>query len=141
MTSERRPRVGVSACLLGRKVRFDGGHKKHDFVHDTLSRFVEFVPVCPELESGMPVPRESLRLITGPLGLKLVGNKSGDDSTAVHAFRHTFATGLINNGADLASVRQLLGHSSIASTQIYLRMTGADLASAVSAAPITTMAR
>ena len=81
MTTESRPRIGVSACLLGRQVRFDGGHKKHDFVHDTLSRFVEFVPVCPELESGMPVPRESLRLITGPLGLKLVGNKSGKDST------------------------------------------------------------
>lgn len=63
------------------------------------------------------------------------------DGEAVHAFRHTFATGLINNGADLASVRQLLGHASIASTQIYLRMTGADLASAVRAAPITTLAR
>lgn len=63
------------------------------------------------------------------------------DGEAVHAFRHTFATGLIHNGADLASVRQLLGHASIASTQIYLRMTGADLASAVRAAPITALAR
>ena len=63
------------------------------------------------------------------------------EGEAVHAFRHTFATGLINNGADLASVRQLLGHASIASTQIYLRMTGADLASAVRAAPITALAR
>ena len=63
------------------------------------------------------------------------------EGEAVHAFRHTFATGLIHNGVDLASVRQLLGHSSIASTQIYLRMTGADLASAVRAAPITGLAR
>lgn len=63
------------------------------------------------------------------------------DGEAVHAFRHTFATGLINNGADLASVRQLLGHASIASTQIYLRMTGADLARTVQAAPITALAR
>ena len=63
------------------------------------------------------------------------------DGEAVHAFRHTFATGLINNGTDIATVRQLLGHSSIASTQIYLRMTGADLASAVRAAPITALAR
>lgn len=62
------------------------------------------------------------------------------DGEAVHAFRHTFATGLISNGADLATVRQLLGHASIASTQIYLRMTGADLASAVRAAPIARMA-
>ena len=63
------------------------------------------------------------------------------DGEAVHAFRHTFATGLIANGTDIATVRQLLGHSSIASTQIYLRMTGADLASAVRAAPIGAIAR
>lgn len=63
------------------------------------------------------------------------------DGEAVHAFRHTFATGLINNGTDIATVRQLLGHSSIASTQIYLRMTGADLAGAVRGAPIARIAR
>ena len=59
------------------------------------------------------------------------------EGEAVHAFRHTFATGLISRGTDIATVRQLLGHASIASTQIYLRMTGADLAQAVRAAPIT----
>jgi uncharacterized protein YbgA (DUF1722 family)/uncharacterized protein YbbK (DUF523 family) len=56
-------RVGVSSCLLGRKVRFDGGHKRDTFVVDALGKFVEFVPVCPELESGLGVPRESMRLV------------------------------------------------------------------------------
>ena len=79
--STSRPRIGVSSCLLGRQVRFDGGHKKSDFVADTLSRFVELVPVCPEVESGMPVPRESLRLVPGRAGLRLIGNRSGADHT------------------------------------------------------------
>ncbi len=76
-----RPRIGVSACLLGRPVRFDGGHKKSDFVAETLSRFVDFVPVCPEVESGMSAPRESLRLVSHPVGLRLIGNRSGVDQT------------------------------------------------------------
>lgn len=58
-----RPRIGVSACLLGKNVRFDGGHRRDRFVDDRLGRFVDFVPVCPEVESGLPVPRESLRLV------------------------------------------------------------------------------
>lgn len=79
--SPSRPRIGVSACLVGKPVRFDGGHKKSDFVADTLSRFVDFVPVCPEVESGMSVPRESLRLVSVPAGLRLIGNRSGADQT------------------------------------------------------------
>jgi uncharacterized protein YbgA (DUF1722 family)/uncharacterized protein YbbK (DUF523 family) len=79
--STSRPRIGVSSCLLGRQVRFDGGHRKSDFVADTLSRFVELVPVCPEVESGMPVPRESLRLVSSQAGLRLVANRSGADHT------------------------------------------------------------
>ena len=54
-------RLGVSACLLGEAVRFDGGHKRDFFLVKTLGRFVEWVPVCPELESGLGVPRESMR--------------------------------------------------------------------------------
>ncbi|HYA34074.1 MAG TPA: DUF523 and DUF1722 domain-containing protein [Candidatus Binataceae bacterium] len=56
-------KIGVSSCLLGVKVRFDGGHKRSDFLVDTLGSFVEFVPVCPEVEIGLGVPRETLRLV------------------------------------------------------------------------------
>src|SRR5262249_20666098 len=55
-------RVGISACLLGRAVRFDGGHKRDAFLTETLGRFVEWVPVCPEVELGLGVPRPTLRL-------------------------------------------------------------------------------
>ena len=55
-------RVGVSACLLGDKVRFDGGHRRDAFLTETFGRFVEWVPVCPEVECGLGTPRESMRL-------------------------------------------------------------------------------
>ena len=56
-------RLGISACLLGERVRFDGGHKRDPFLVETLGPFVEWVPVCPEVESGLAAPRESLRLV------------------------------------------------------------------------------
>ena len=80
MTSAR-PRVGISACLLGESVRFDGGHKKSAYVTSTLARFVDLVPVCPEVESGMSVPRESLRLVRRSGETRLIGNRSGVDHT------------------------------------------------------------
>lgn len=52
MTYER-IRLGISACLLGEHVRFDGGHKRDPFLVESLGRFVEWVPVCPEVESGL----------------------------------------------------------------------------------------
>jgi uncharacterized protein YbgA (DUF1722 family)/uncharacterized protein YbbK (DUF523 family) len=76
-----RPRIGVSACLLGRDVRYDGGHKRNPFVAGALGRFVEFVPVCPEVEAGFSVPRESLSLRASASGPRLVGNRSGADHT------------------------------------------------------------
>jgi uncharacterized protein YbgA (DUF1722 family)/uncharacterized protein YbbK (DUF523 family) len=75
-------RIGVSACLLGQEVRFDGGHKRNEFLADTLGAFVEFVPVCPELEIGLGVPRETLRLERGAGGVQLIAGKSGKDHTA-----------------------------------------------------------
>jgi uncharacterized protein YbbK (DUF523 family) len=61
-----RPRVGVSACLLGQEVRHDGGHKRNAFVVGDLAAHVELIPVCPEVEIGLGVPREPIRLESGP---------------------------------------------------------------------------
>jgi uncharacterized protein YbgA (DUF1722 family)/uncharacterized protein YbbK (DUF523 family) len=74
-------RVGISACLLGQAVRFDGGHKRDPFLTDTFGRFVEWVPVCPEDEAGFGTPRESMRLVDDGGRLRLVTNKTGRDLT------------------------------------------------------------
>ena len=58
-----RPRIGISACLLGREVRYDGGHKRDRWLTEVLGPLVEWVPVCPEVEIGMGVPRETVRLV------------------------------------------------------------------------------
>ncbi len=79
--SEDKIRLGVSACLLGEKVRFDGGHKLDRFLTETLGRFVEFVPICPEVEMGLPTPRETLRLVGDEEDQRLVFSKSGEDIT------------------------------------------------------------
>ena len=77
----RRLRVGISSCLLGRKVRYDGQHKRDPFLVDVLGAFVEWVPVCPELEAGMGVPREPIRLVGHPGGLRVIAERSGTDHT------------------------------------------------------------
>ena len=74
-------RVGISACLLGQKVRYDGGHKRDDFAADLLGRFVEFVPVCPEMEIGLGTPRESIHLKEVDGDVRLVAPRSGRDLT------------------------------------------------------------
>ena len=63
MTGVRdRPRVGVSSCLLGEEVRFNGGHKRYRFLTDSLDPYVDWVPYCPEMEIGLDTPREAIRL-------------------------------------------------------------------------------
>lgn len=87
ISSELRPagpsplRIGISSCLLGEAVRWDGGHKRDRFIADSLSRHVEFVPICPELEAGMGVPREAVRLIGSEAAPRMVGLRSGKDWT------------------------------------------------------------
>jgi len=63
--ADARPRVGVSSCLLGEEVRFNGGHKRYRFLTDELAPYVEWVPYCPEVEIGLGTPREPIRLTAG----------------------------------------------------------------------------
>ena len=76
-----RVRIGISSCLLGETVRFDGGHKKDEFLTSHFGRYVEWVPVCPEFEIGLGVPRESLRLVGDGKSTHLVAPRSGLDHT------------------------------------------------------------
>lgn len=76
--------IGISACVLGQEVRYNGGHKLDRFIRDTLGTYVRFVPVCPEVEIGLGIPRETLRLVRGDENneaVRLVAPKSDTDHT------------------------------------------------------------
>lgn len=75
-------RVGISSCLLGAEVRYDGQHKRNAWLVETLGRFVRFVPICPEVELGLGTPREAIRLERAGEDVRLVGVNSGTDHTA-----------------------------------------------------------
>ena len=78
-----RPRIGISACLLGDEVRFDGGHKRDQFLTAVLAPHVEWVRVCPEVEVGMGTPREPLRLVRdGDGSVRMIATRTGVDHTA-----------------------------------------------------------
>lgn len=74
-------KIGISSCLLGNKVRYDGGHSHDQFLTQTLGLFAEYVPVCPEVECGMPIPREAIRLEGDSENPRLVTRKTGIDKT------------------------------------------------------------
>jgi uncharacterized protein YbgA (DUF1722 family)/uncharacterized protein YbbK (DUF523 family) len=78
---EERIRMGVSACLLGQPVRYDSGHKRDRYITDILGEYLEFVPVCPEVEAGFPIPRETFRLVGDPENPRLVTSRSNVDHT------------------------------------------------------------
>ena len=90
---DRRPRVGISSCLLGAEVRYDGGHKRDAYLLASIGTLVEWVPVCPEVEAGMGAPREPIHLVASEHGVpaggarvRLMGVHSGTDWT------HTMTT-------------------------------------------------
>ncbi len=76
-----RMRIGISACLLGQKVRFDGGHKEDSFITRTLGNYFEWVPVCPEVELGLGAPRDSMRLEQIEGSTRLIVPRTGKDLT------------------------------------------------------------
>lgn len=73
--------IGVSSCLLGEHVRFDGGHRHDRYITDTLGQYFRFLPVCPEVGCGLPVPRESMRLEGDPAHPRLITGRSRIDLT------------------------------------------------------------
>lgn len=80
-TTQPQIRIGISSCLLGNRVRYDGGHKHDRYVTGTLGEFFDFVPVCPEVECGLPVPREPMRLVGNSDNPVLLTTKTGRDHT------------------------------------------------------------
>jgi uncharacterized protein YbgA (DUF1722 family)/uncharacterized protein YbbK (DUF523 family) len=76
-----RIKLGISSCLLGNKVRYDGQHKYDSWLVEELGPYVEFVPVCPEVECGLPVPREAMRLVGNPENPRLVTVNTKVDHT------------------------------------------------------------
>jgi uncharacterized protein YbgA (DUF1722 family)/uncharacterized protein YbbK (DUF523 family) len=81
MTENSRIKIGISTCLLGEKVRYDGGHKLDKFLRDTLGEYFQYVPVCPEFECGLGVPREAMRLEGNADSPRLVTVKTRTDLT------------------------------------------------------------
>ena len=82
MNEKNKPLVGVSACLLGESVRYDGGSKLDRYLRDVLGNCVEYVPICPEAESGMGVPRPAMRLVAQGNEVRLVTIQSQTDLTS-----------------------------------------------------------
>ena len=74
-------KIGISSCLLGNEVRWNAGHKLDKYLTRTLGKFVEYVPVCPEVEVGLGIPRESMRLVGDPENPRLITFKSKTDHT------------------------------------------------------------
>jgi uncharacterized protein YbgA (DUF1722 family)/uncharacterized protein YbbK (DUF523 family) len=83
-------RIGISACLLGEKVRYDGSHKEDRYLTHTLGRYFEWVPVCPEVELGLGIPRETIRLVRQESEVGLVTLVTGRDLTReMHQYAET----------------------------------------------------
>ena len=99
-TSFPRVKIGVSSCLLGQEVRFDGGHKRDRFLVGSLSQFVDYVPVCPEVAIGLGIPRPPIRLVGAPDLPRAVGTV--DPTMDVTARLQAFARETIPSLGDIS---------------------------------------
>jgi uncharacterized protein YbgA (DUF1722 family)/uncharacterized protein YbbK (DUF523 family) len=91
--------IGISACLLGENVRFDGGHKRLAFAVNELAPWVHFEPICPEMAIGLPTPRPALRLVKlddGEMALRFSNHREGDLTQAMQQFSSRRVAGLEN---------------------------------------------
>ena len=71
--TDARPKLGISSCLLGNEVRYDGGHKHNRYVTQTLGKYFDFVPFCPEVAIGLPTPRSPIRLVGEGDAIRVLG--------------------------------------------------------------------
>lgn len=85
-------RLGISRCLLGEEVRFDGGHKRDNFLTEVLGRYMEWVPICPEVEAGLGIPREPMRLVGNSQHPRLITVDTQQDKTKM---LERFSTGRV----------------------------------------------
>ena len=79
--AEKKLRLGVSSCLLGQEVRFDGGHKRDSFLNNELAPWTDWVPVCPEVEAGLTTPRPAMRLVRDQGSIRVRERKTREDHT------------------------------------------------------------
>ena len=99
--SKQTIRIGISACLLGEKVRYDGGHKQDRYLTQTLGRYFEYIPVCPEVELGLGVPRETMRLERIKGRIRLIMAKNNRDLTEpMQEYAAARARGLVPQDLD-----------------------------------------
>jgi uncharacterized protein YbbK (DUF523 family) len=103
-----RPRIAISACLLGHRVRFDGGHKTDGWIVESLGRRVDWLPICPEIEAGMGVPREPVDLVRDSTGdtTRVIGSQSGRDfAPALRAATHRLLEQIVRADAHILKAR------------------------------------
>jgi uncharacterized protein YbbK (DUF523 family) len=82
ITMSKKIKIGISSCLLGNNVRYDGGNRLDTYILGTFGSIVEWVPICPEVESGMPVPREPMQLVGDVVKPRLITRETRIDRTA-----------------------------------------------------------
>ena len=107
----QRPTVWVSGCILGHKVRFDGGHQRKSFIARRLSETVNLVPLCREYDAGLGRPRESIKLVKVEDSIRAVGNKTQQDHT------DTIAAGVssrdVNHNFEIREKRRESGRTTL----------------------------